>query len=144
MTSVYSDTYTAAVTPEINPNWGQATVTSEKDLGGNKVLEYKGLNYQGTNFADEALDVSAHTHVQFDYWTADASKFNFFVIGDGEAGYEVVPTDLGQWNTVQVPLSFYDSAVDLSAVIQFKVDDATTGELSTIYFDNLIFFTEAE
>lgn len=143
VTSVYSDTYTAAVTPDINPNWGQATVTSEKDLGGNKVLEYKGLNYQGTNFADEALDVSAHTHVQFDYWTADASKFNFFVIGDGEAGYEVVPTDLGQWNTVQVPLSFYDSAVDLSAVIQFKVDDATTGELATIYFDNMIFITEA-
>jgi len=144
VTSVYSDTYTAAVTPEINPQWGQATVTSEKDLGGNKVLEYKGLNYQGTNFADEALDVSAHTHVQFDYWTADASKFNFFVIGDGEAGYEVVPTDLGQWNTVQVPLSFYDSAVDLSAVIQFKVDDAATGELATIYFDNMIFITEAE
>ena len=144
VTSVYSDSYTAAVTPAINPSWGQATVTSEKDLGGNSVLEYKGLDYQGTDFSSEALDVSAHTHVQFDYWTADASKFNFFVIGVGEAGYEVVPTALGQWNTVQVPLSFYDSAVDLTKVGQFKVDHATTGERATIYFDNMIFITEAE
>ena len=146
VTSVYSDTYTAAVTPAINPDWGQATVTSEKDLGGNNVLEYKGLNYQGTDFASEALDVSAHTHVQFDYWTADASKFRFFLIGDGEIGYEVAPesTDLGQWNTVQVPLSFYDDDVDLTQVGQFKVDDATTGEVATIYFDNMIFITEAE
>ena len=144
VTSVYSDTYTAAVTPDINPNWGQATATSEKDLGGNKVLEYKGLNYQGTNFAEEALDVSAHTHVQFDYWTADASKFNFFVISAGkETAKEVVPTALGQWNTVKVALSHFAN-VDTSAVIQFKVDDATTGELATIYFDNMIFITEAE
>jgi hypothetical protein len=144
VTSVYSDAYTAAVAPNLNPGWGQATVASEKDLGGNKVLEYKGLDYQGTDFSSEALDVSAHTHFQFDYWTADASKFNFFVIGSGEAGYEVVPTALGQWNTVQVPLSFYDSAVDLTKVGQLKVDHATTGELATIYFDNMIFITEAE
>jgi hypothetical protein len=144
VTSVYSDTYTAAVTPVLNPNWGQATVTSEKDLGGNSVLEYKGLNYQGTDFAAEAIDVSAHTHVQFDYWTADASKFRFFIIGNGEVGYEVEPTALGQWNTVKVPLSFYDSVVDLTIVGQFKVDDAATNEKATIYFDNMIFITEAE
>lgn len=144
VTSVYSDNYTAAVTPNLNPYWGQATVTSEKDLDGNNVLEYKGLDYQGTDFAEEALDVSAHTHVQFDYWTADASKFRFFIIGNGEVGYEVVPTALGQWNTVKVPLSFYDSVVDLTVVGQFKVDDATTNEKATIYFDNMIFITEAE
>lgn len=143
VTSVYSDTYTAAVTPDINPNWGQSTVTSEKDLGGNKVLEYKGLNYQGTAF--DAIDVSARTHLQFDYWTADASKFRFFVISDGkETSKEVVPgDDLGQWNTMKVPLSHFAN-VDLSAVWQFKVDDATTNEKATIYFDNMIFITEAE
>jgi hypothetical protein len=147
VTSVYSDAYIAAVTPNINPGWGQATVTTEKVLSGNKVLEYKGLNYQGTAFEAEALDVSAHTHVQFDYWTADASKFRFFIVGGEpakEAGKEVVAT-LNTWNTVKVPLSFYsDATVDLSAVKQFKVDDATTGELATVYFDNMIFITEAE
>jgi len=146
VTVVYSDTFTADVAPNLNPDWGQATVMTEKDLSGNNVLEYKGLNYQGTDFSETTLDVSAYTHVQFDYWTADASEFRFFLIGDGEIGHEVTTTasDLGQWNTVSVPLSFYDDAIDLTVVGQIKVDDSTTAETPTVYFDNILFFTEVE
>lgn len=148
VTSIYSDSYTETYTPGTNPNWGQATVTSEKDLGGNNVLEYKGLNYQGFDIGGDTdnIDVSGHTHFQFDYWTADAAKFQFFLIGSGEKGHEVVPlsTELSQWNTVKVPLSYFseNDAVDLTQVGQCKVDAQTTGDLPTIYFDNFIFITE--
>lgn len=144
VTSIFSDSYTAAVTANTNPDWGQATVTTVEDLDGNNVLKYAGLNYQGTDWASEALDVSAHTHVHFSYWTAEATKFKFFLVGDGETAYEEVVSSLGTWNSVSVPLSTYSSVVNLANVIQFKVDDAGTGEGATIYFDDLLFYTSAD
>ena len=141
VTSIFSDSYTAAVTANTNPDWGQATVTTVEDLDGNNVLKYAGLNYQGTDWAATALDVSSHTHVHFSYWTAEATKFKFFLVGDGETAYEEVVSSLGTWNSVSVPLSTYSSVVNLANVIQFKVDDAGTGEGATIYFDDLLFYT---
>lgn len=143
VTSIFSDSYTAAVTADTNPNWGQTTVVTVEDLGGNNVLKYEGLNYQGTDWSSEALDVSTHTHVHFSYWTAEASKFKFFLVSSGpqETAYEEVVSSLGTWNSVSVPLSDYSSVVDLAGVIQFKVDDAGTTEGATIYFDDFLFYT---
>lgn len=141
VTSIFSDSYTAAVTADTNPNWGQTTVSTVEDLDGNNVLKYAGLNYQGTDWAATPLDVSGHTHVHFSYWTAEASKFKFYLVGDGETAYEEVVSSLGTWNSVSVPLSTYSDVVNLANVIQFKVDDAGSAEGATIYFDDLLFYT---
>lgn len=139
--SIYSDKYTAAVTPNTNPNWGQATVVTELDFSSNKVLKYESLNYQGTDWNETPLDVSTMEYLNFDYWTADASQFNFFIISPGplEKAYSPDTVVQGQWVTVRVPLSYFSDVVNLTQLIQFKVDNKASGESATIYFDNLYF-----
>lgn len=143
--SIYSDSYTAAVNANTNPNWGQSTVVTEETFGENKVLKYASLNYQGTDWASEALDVSGMEYLHFDYWTAEASDFNFFLIGSGpkEKAYNPETVSIGTWVSVDIPLSDFEDVVDLADVIQFKVDDNGTGEGATIYFDNFYFWKES-
>lgn len=143
--SIYSDSYTAAVNANTNPNWGQATVVTEETFGENKVLKYASLNYQGTDWASEALDVSGMEYLHFDYWTAEASDFNFFLISSGpkEKAYNPETVSIGTWVSVDIPLSDFEDVVDLADVIQFKVDDNGTGEGATIYFDNFYFWKES-
>ncbi len=87
----------------------------------------------------EALDVSEMTHINLDYWTADATAFDFFLIGGGEEKAYTVTTEKGTWNTISIELSNYGDVVDLSAVIQFKIDVQAHKTGTTIYFDNLYF-----
>lgn len=140
--SIYSDAYTASVSANVNPNWGQATVVEEVDLNGDSVLKYQSLNYQGTDWAATPLDVSGMEYLHFDFWTAEASKFNFYVISPGpkEKAYSVEDVSLGQWVSIDVPLSHFGDVVELSEVFQFKIDDAGSGESATIYFDNFYFW----
>ena len=144
--SIYSDTYTAAVTPNLDPNWGQATDATEVDLNGNSVLKYASLNYQGTDWADSPQDVSGMEYVHFDYWTAEASTFNFSIINVTEAkekAYSPESVQIGQWVSVDIPLSYFSDEVPLTAIDQFKVDDKASGEGATIYFDNFYFWKES-
>ena len=143
--SIYSDSYTAAVDANTNPNWGQATVVTEEAFGDNKVLKYASLNYQGTDWASEALDVSGMEYLHFDYWTAEASDFNFYLISSGpkEKAYNPETVSMGTWVSVDIPLSDFEDVVDLTDVIQFKVDDNASGEGATIYFDNFYFWKES-
>ncbi|MEN8666130.1 MAG: PKD domain protein, partial [Flavobacteriaceae bacterium] len=97
-------------------------------------LKYAGLNYQGTAFASP-LDVSGYTSIHIDYWTADATALNFFLISTGpvETAKALDVSDLGVWRSVEIPLSDF-SPVALSDVIQFKVDGN-----GTVFFDNIYF-----
>ena len=132
--SIFSDSYTDVAGTEFNPNWGQSTVVTTEDLGGNAVLKYASLNYQGTQFA-AALDVSEYTSLHIDYFTPDATALDFFLISSGpvEKAKALPVTSKGQWNSIDIPLSDF-SPVVLSDLIQFKV--AGNG---TVYFDNIYF-----
>ena len=119
--SVYSDAYTSIVT-NIDPDWGQATVATEVVIETNNTLEYAGLNYQGLEYTSS--NVSAMEYVHLDYYTTDATSFEFFLIAGGENAYNI-GTELGittgQWVSVDIPLSYYaDAGRDLSAAYQFK------------------------
>ena len=72
--SVYSDAYESIAT-NLNPGWGQATQTTEFQIDGNNTLEYKNLNYQGMEYPE--TDVSAMSYVHLDYYTNDATAFQF-------------------------------------------------------------------
>lgn len=136
--SVFSDAYTNVEGTDFNPNWGQSTQVTEEVIEGNNTLKYSGLNYQGTAFAS-ALDVSTYTSIHIDYWTADATALNFFLISSdqGSGAVETAkPLDisnLGQWNSVDIALSDF-SPVDLADIIQLKVDGTGTVYLDNIYF----------
>ncbi len=132
--SIFSDTYTNVEGTNFNPDWGQTTQVSTIDIGGNGILKYAGLNYQGTQF-ETALNVSDYNTLHIDYWTADATALNFFLISTGpvETAKALDVSDLGVWRSVEIPLSDF-SPVALSDVIQFKVDGN-----GTVFFDNIYF-----
>ena len=137
--SVFSDSYTDVAGTDFNPNWGQSTQVSTVDLGGNSVLKYAGLNYQGTAFASP-LNVSEYTSIHIDYWTSDSTTLNFFLISSGEGKEKAKSLDvssLGEWKSVDIALTDFSDVVDLADVIQFKVDGN-----GTIFFDNIYFHGE--
>ena len=137
--SVFSDSYTDVAGTDFNPNWGQSTQVSTEDLGGNSVLKYASLNYQGTAFAS-ALDVSGYTSIHLDYWTSDSTALNFFLISSGEGKEKAKALDvssLGEWKSVDIALTDFSDVVDLADVIQFKVDGN-----GTVFFDNIYFHSE--
>ena len=135
--AVYSEAYTTNIATNLNPNWGQATAVTEETIAGNNVLKYKNLNYQGLEYT--SADVSGYEYVHLDYWTADATALQFFLIAAGENAYDIAATDgitTGQWVSLDIPLSFYsDAGRDLTTAIQFK----TVGD-GTVYFDNIYFW----
>ena len=133
--SVYSDTYDTNIATNLNPGWAQATVFSEQDFSGNKIMKYANLNYQGLEYTNPT-DVNAMEYVHLDYWTADATVFEFYLIAGGENAYIINPITLGEWVSIDIPLSYYkDAGRDLGAAFQFK----TVGN-GTIYLDNLYFW----
>ncbi|MEL6987212.1 MAG: hypothetical protein AAGK97_05230, partial [Bacteroidota bacterium] len=132
--SVFSDTYTNLEGTNFNPDWGQATILSEIQVDGNNTLLLDGFNYQGFELA-ESIDVTGMDFLHIDYWTANSSLLNTFLISPGpvETAYSMdVPTS--GWRSVDIPLNAFDP-VDLADVFQFKFDGN-----GSIYLDNIYFF----
>lgn len=136
--SVFSDAYTDVAGTDFNPNWGQSTVvTTEEVVADDYILKYANLNYQGTQFAS-AIDASAFGYIHIDMWTLDATTVNLSLISNGpvETAYSL-PITAAQWVSYDIPLTKYSGVVDLTDIIQLKVD-GTAG--STVYFDNIYFY----
>lgn len=137
--SIFSDTYNNVSGTDFNPNWGQSTQVSQISVAGNNTLKYAGLNYQGTQFASN-LNVSSYGYLHIDYYSANSTALNFYLISPGpvEKSYALtVPTGNGTningWKSIDIPLSAF-SPVALSNLFQFKVDG--NGD---IFFDNIYF-----
>ena len=133
--SVYSDAYTDVSGTDFNPGWGQSTVYSEVPIAGDNTMLYTGLDYQGIVLGS-AQDVSAMEFLHLDYWTANSSALNAFVISTGPvemAKALTVPTG-GGWTSVDIPLGDF-TGVNLADVIQMKFDG--NGD---IYLDNIYFY----
>jgi len=143
--SIYSDAYTSIDGVNTNPDWGQATSTTEESVQGDNVLLLSGLNYQGIDFAGNLQDVSGETMVHLDVWSVESVTFNFFLISEpGTANAAETPfsitTDAAAWTSVDIPLSEFSSVVNLSAIGQFKFDDGGSGAAPTFYVDNIYFY----
>ncbi len=142
--SIYSDAYVNLPETNFNPFWGQNTiVTVDYDVAGDNTLLYESLNYQGTNLghvegADQ--DVSGYGYFHVDFWTPNATALNFFLISrtSGERSY-ALPITLEDWNSVDIPLSYFtDLGLALTDIYQFKVDGGD-GVSTMVYFDNWYF-----
>ena len=131
--SVFSDAYTN-IGSNLNPDWGQATQVSEVSVDGNNTLRYGGLNYQGLEL-DGSLDVSGMDFLHIDYWTANSSALNAFLIsGNTTEVPQALSVPTSGWASVDIPLGDF-SPVDLADLIQFKFDG--NGD---IYLDNIYFY----
>ena len=131
--SIFSDSYTNVAGTNLNPFWGQQTITTVESIQGNNTLKYANLNYQGTQFGSNQ-NVSGNEFLHVDFWTEDASFIDFYLISPGNEiaySFTVVPN---QWNSVDIPLSAFTPPVNLSNVFQFKV----VGN-GTVFFDNYYF-----
>ncbi|QQS30410.1 MAG: Ig-like domain-containing protein [Sphingobacteriales bacterium] len=131
--SVFSDAYTNIAGTNLNPFWGQATVVTQEAIQGNNTLKYTGLNYQGIQLGS-SQNVSSYTYLHIDFWTANSTLLNVFLISTGpvETAYSL-PVPTSGWSSIDIPLSSF-APVDLTDVIQFKFEGN-----GTIYLDNLYF-----
>ncbi|MBK9937676.1 MAG: hypothetical protein IPP02_04660 [Chitinophagaceae bacterium] len=132
--SIFSDTYTNVAGSDFNPNWGQATVTTQTLIAGNNTLSYAGLNYQGLQIGSPQ-NVSTMGFLHLDYYTVNSTSLKVFLISAGpvETPY-TLPTPTTGWNSVDIPLSAF-SPVALNNLIQLKWEG--NGD---IYVDNIYFF----
>ncbi|MBU2882020.1 putative Ig domain-containing protein [Psychrosphaera sp. B3R10] len=135
--SIFSDAFTNIDGVNVNPDWGQSTATSIVSIEGNNTVKMDGLTYQGIEFPNK--DVSGKTTLHIDYWTADATAFELFLISPGAETNHTITTTQGGWQSVEIPLSDFSSVVDLTNAFQFKFDAQNTGN-GTIFIDNLYFY----
>lgn len=131
--SIFSDAYTNVAGSDLNPNWGQATVTTQTDIAGNNTLSYAGLNYQGLQFGSNQ-DVSSYGFLHVDYYSVNSTSLKVFLISPGSETPFTLTVPTTGWNSVDIPLSSF-APVALNNVFQFKFDG--NGD---IYVDNLYFF----
>jgi hypothetical protein len=136
VTSIFSDAYTNVAGSDLNPNWGQATVTTQVSIAGNNTLKYAGLNYQGLQFGS-AQNVTARNFLHLDYYTANSTSLKVYLISPGpvEKSFTLTVPSPGGWNSVDIPLSNF-APVNLSNVIQIKFDGNGDIYLDNIYFRN--------
>ncbi|HMN88499.1 MAG TPA: hypothetical protein PKD70_12145 [Saprospiraceae bacterium] len=131
--SVFSDSYAAIPSTDLNPNWGQATVVTQVGIQGNNTLRYGGLNYQGIQLGSPQ-NITGMGFLHLDFWTANSNALSVYIISPGPvetASVLTVPTS--GWSSVDIPLSAF-APVNLSNVIQLKFEG--NGD---IYLDNIYF-----
>ncbi len=138
--SIFSNAYTPLPGVNLNPNWGQATVVSFLTIQGDTTMKYGGLNFQGTELNQNLNLVSAGMqYIHIDFWTANSTELNFFLISPGPNQQSVAlvpPGTTEEWVSVDIPLSDFVPPVNLTEVFQLMF----TGN-GTIYLDNIYFST---
>jgi beta-glucanase (GH16 family) len=134
--SLFSDSYSDIVNIDYNPDWQQSTQVTQIEIAGNNVLKYAGLNYQGTDFADNKQDVTTMDNVHLDYWTYNATNLKFFLVSPGpkETPF-IIDVQQQSWQSIVIPLSTF-SNVDLTDIFQLKVEGNGTVYLDNIYFSS--------
>lgn len=138
VTSIFSDAYTNVAGSNLNPNWGQATVTTQVPIAGNNTLRYGGLNYQGLQIGS-SQNVSTKNFLHLDYYTANSTSLRVFLISTGpvERSFTLtVPSSgVGGWRSIDIPLTAF-APVNMSDIIQLKFDGNGDIYLDNIYFRN--------
>lgn len=134
--SIFSNAYSNVPGTNFYPDWGQTTSVSEVPIFGNNTLLYAGFNYQGIELGNN-LDVSGMSHLHIDYWTANSTGLNVYLISPGPVETpHVLGVPTSGWASVNIPLSDF-SPVDLADLIQLKFDGS-----GDIYLDNIYFYNE--
>ena len=140
--SIYSDSYTDIAGTNFNPGWGQTTIVTFEDIGGNEMMKYDVFNYQGTELA-APQDLTAMDYMHIDMWTADATVVKVSPISSttGEFLVSLVPITPETWNSYDIPVSDF-AGVSMADIFQLKFDGQEGVTPSTIYLDNIYFYND--
>jgi hypothetical protein len=137
--SIFSDAYTNVAGTNFYPGWGQSTVATQVNLGGNAAMKYSNLNYQGIELGS-AVNASAMTTLHVDAYTTNETSLQINAISPGPVQFAVAltPLNLNVWNSYDIPLSAF-TGVDLTNVFQFSFVGSGG---KTVYIDNLYFYND--
>jgi hypothetical protein len=149
--SIYGDHYASLPGVDMNPDWGQSGFGSgyaEVQAGGDNVVTYTNISYQGVNF-NNTVDVSNMEFLHLDLWTHDLAAIEVYLINgvDGNSTEDFILVDLvaDEWNSIDIPISaFTDKGLSVDSVFQFKFVGSPWLSGGTVFVDNLFFWKEPD
>ncbi len=144
----YTQNSSAAGTGVWWQGWGAHSVMSYANIGGDTTMIGNNYNFQGVQFSS-AINVSSYDSLHFDIWSPNITKLYIDFIGGAEKDLAyTIPVKAG-WNPIDILLSTYTPTVNLSSLLQFKLDitpnNGTTDikDGGVIYYQNIYFYKKA-
>lgn len=134
--AIYSDSYDQP--PGLDfPTWGSPTIVAGNPFGANNTLKLGGLTYNGVTWTTE-IDVSTFTNLHVDFWSADATSVDVFLISKNAVEEKVtVALTANVWTPVDKLMSGF-TTVDKTKIYQIKLVANPSGK--TVFMDNLYFW----
>lgn len=149
--SLFAVAYTNVAGTNFNPNWGQTGFGSftQPSYGGDQVLQYANLNYQGTETAANVNATDINTlHINLYSTTLTSIRLSVISFGPTVERPIVLTLVPNQWNTFNIDLtSSTFNGLNRAQIRQFKYDEpringvVTNGQ--TLIVDNIYFWREA-
>ncbi len=140
--SFYSGSYASVVPGMFVGSWGQSTVASKENCGGNEAYKFENFNYLGFQFpGDAVVDVTDMQFLHIDLYAPEAMDVNIVPISlypTYDRSGVSVHLEGGRWNSFDIALSVFPN-VNFSKLGQFKFDG---GNGKTFYLDNLYMWKE--
>lgn len=143
--SIYSDTYTPAVTVGAFDNWWDmnfSDCTFAPGDNGKKVATTAAGNCGSPTFAGTPLDVTGMTHVHVDVYPLSTMDIGlqFITVTPTTANWvSLGALTANQWNSKDIPLTSFTNSVKTDLK---QVGFVTTNSFGTFYMDNLYFFND--
>ena len=153
--SIYSDAYTPITFDNFDAGWCGGPATTQIQIGGNNTLRKNtGVVCHGIEFMTNRLNLSAFTHIHFDFYITDSNltgdvfnvKLVDFAGGSSEASALEININGGttpqlvanQWVSVDVPITALGGVVannlTRSNVAQIGI---TTAMVDRVFYDNI-------
>ncbi|WP_417871139.1 hypothetical protein [Winogradskyella sp.] len=147
--SIFSSAYNNVPGTDYFPDWGQAGQGSGWamfDLGGDEMLQYVNLSYQGIALAEGTMvDVSQMEYLHLDVWTAEAvTDIETSLINNASGTVTEAPATrsltANNWTSIDIPISEYtDQGLTVSEIFQLKFV-GTPWAAGTVFIDNIYFW----
>ena len=147
--SIFSSAYSDVPGTDYFPDWGQAGQGSGWamfDLGGDQMLQYVNLSYQGIALAEgTSIDVSQMEYLHLDVWTAEAvTDIETSLINNASGTVTEAPVTrsltANNWTSIDIPISEYtDQGLTVTEIFQLKFV-GTPWAAGTVFIDNIYFW----
>ncbi|MBC8756409.1 hypothetical protein H2O64_17165 [Kordia sp. YSTF-M3] len=149
--SIFSSAYNDVAGTNYFPDWGQGSQGSSWamfDLGGDQMLQYINLSYQGIALADgTSVDVSGMEFLHIDVWTADVVTDLETSLINGPAAATEAPVTRSltadSWTSIEIPIAEYvNQGLSVNEIFQLKFV-GTPWAAGTVFIDNIYFYKQA-
>lgn len=150
--SLFSDAYTDVSVDTWRAGFSNGEL-EDIQVDGNATKKYTNLNFIGIETTSTPIDLEASNMntMHLDYWTPNLTELRIKLVdfgGDGSGGasadteYEDTTsvTDLGQWVSLDIPLSNFQD-INKTDINQIILSGFPTG-MGTVYIDNVYFYND--